>query len=238
VDGHHAGGRRVVELHRQRAFRSHDAAPPARRHGCCDRHRSLRAEAASAASENDGTGRRTACLANRRRVLQNVPQEVHMRGVVLFVAGVFVGLTVHVAMAQSGGGAGVEMMNHVGINVPNVAEAVAYYTEKMGYREAFRANDSNGQPRLVYMQISKNTFLELQPAAAQRPAGFTHYGLVVSTAVDAVSAFKKRGLTVTDTSKSDTGVILANITDPYMGRVELVEITPNSMHNKAIQRWK
>jgi catechol 2,3-dioxygenase-like lactoylglutathione lyase family enzyme len=161
-----------------------------------------------------------------------------MRGAVLFVAGLLSGLTVHVAVAQQTGGVGVEMLNHVGINVPNVAEAVAYYTEKMGYREAFRANDSNGQPRLVYMQISKNTFLELQPTTAQRPAGFTHYGLVVSNAGDAVAAFKKRGLTVTDTSRSDTGVILANITDPYMGRVELVEITPNSMHNKAIQSWK
>jgi len=160
-----------------------------------------------------------------------------MRGAVLFVAGVLVGLTVHLAMAQTGG-AGVEMMNHVGINVPNVAEAVAYYTQKMGYREAFRANDPSGAPRLVYMQISRNTFLELQPATAQRPAGFTHYGLVVSNAGNAVSAFKKRGLTITDTSKSDTGVILANITDPYMGRVELVEITPSSMHNKAIQSWR
>jgi catechol 2,3-dioxygenase-like lactoylglutathione lyase family enzyme len=160
-----------------------------------------------------------------------------MRGAVLFVAGLLVGLTVHVGMAQTSG-AGVEMMNHVGINVPNVAEAVTYYTEKMGYREAFRANDANGAPRLVYMQISKNTFLELQPSTAQRPAGFTHYGLVVGSAVDTVSAFKKRGLTVTDTSKSDTGVVLANITDPYMGRVELVEITPESMHNKAIQGWR
>jgi catechol 2,3-dioxygenase-like lactoylglutathione lyase family enzyme len=160
-----------------------------------------------------------------------------MRGAVLFVAGLLVGLTVHVAMAQSSG-AGVEMLNHVGINVPNVAEAVAYYTEKMGYREAFRVNDATGAPRLVYMQISKNTFLEIQPASAQRPAGFTHYGLVVSNAGDAVAAFKKRGLTVTDTTRSDTGVILANITDPYMGRVELVEITPNSMHNKAIQSWR
>ena len=88
------------------------------------------------------------------------------------------------------------------------------------------------------VQISKNTFLELQPTTAQRPAGFTHYGLVVSNAGDAVAAFKKRGLTVTETSRSDTGVILANITDPYMGRIELVEITPNSMHNKAIQSWK
>jgi catechol 2,3-dioxygenase-like lactoylglutathione lyase family enzyme len=161
-----------------------------------------------------------------------------MRGAVLFVAGLLSGLTVHVAVAQQTGGVGVEMLNHAGINVPNVAEAVAYYTEKMGYREAFRANDSNGQPRLVYMQISKNTFLELQPTTAQRPAGFTHYGLVVSNAGDAVAAFKKRGLTVTDTNRSDTGVILANITDPYMGRVELAEITPNSMHNKAIQSWK
>jgi len=132
----------------------------------------------------------------------------------------------------------VEMLNHVGINVPNVADAVKYYTEKMGYREAFRANDAAGAPRLVYMQISRNTFLELQPATAQRPAGFTHYGLVVGNAAEAVAAFKARGLTVTDVTKSDTGVNLANITDPYMGRVELVEITPESMHNKAIQSWK
>lgn len=160
-----------------------------------------------------------------------------MRGAALFVAGLVVGLTMHVAMAQSNG-TGVEMMNHVGINVPNIAEAVTYYTEKMGYREAFRANDATGAPRLVYMQISKNTFLELQPAAAQRPAGFTHYGLVVTKAADAVATFRKRGLTVTDTTKSDTGVMLANITDPYMGRIELVEITQDSQHYKAIQRWK
>ncbi len=55
---------------------------------------------------------------------------------------------------------GVVMMNHVGISVPNIAEAVTYYTQKMGYREAFRVNDDKGQPRLVYMQISKNTFLD------------------------------------------------------------------------------
>jgi catechol 2,3-dioxygenase-like lactoylglutathione lyase family enzyme len=160
-----------------------------------------------------------------------------MRGTVLFVAGLLAGASVHVAIAQRSG-AGVEMMNHVGINVPNVADAVKYYTEKMGYREAFRANDATGAPRLVYMQISRNTFLELQPATAQRPAGFTHYGLVVGNAGEAVATFKARGLTVTDTTKSDTGVVLANITDPYMGRVELVEITPDSMHNKAIQSWK
>ena len=160
-----------------------------------------------------------------------------MRGAALFVAGLLVGVTVHVAVAQRSG-AGVEMLNHVGINVPNVADAVKYYSEKMGYREAFRALDDKGQPRLVYMQISKTTFLELNPANAQRPAGFTHYGLHVENAAAAVARFRKNGVMVTDPNTSDTKAILANITDPYMGRIELAEITPESLHNKAIQGWK
>lgn len=160
-----------------------------------------------------------------------------MRGAMLFVTGLFAGLAMQVGIAQNNNG-GVVMMNHVGISVSNVAEAVTYYTEKMGYREAFRLNDDKGQPRLVYMQISKNTFLELNPATAQRPAGFTHYGLQVENAAQAVARFRKKGVTVSDTNLSDTKAILANITDPYMGRIELTELTPESMHYKAIQNWK
>ena len=130
------------------------------------------------------------------------------------------------------------MMNHVGISVADMGQAVDYYTQKMGYREAFRVNDAQGQPRIVYLQISKNTFLELNPATAQRPAGFTHYGLHVENAARAVAQFRAKGLTVTDTNLSDTKAVLANITDPYMGRIELTELPPDSMHAKAIAGWK
>ncbi len=160
-----------------------------------------------------------------------------MRGTMKFAAGLFLGLALQVGIAQNGN-RGVVMMNHVGISVPNIDEAVKYYTQKMGYKEAFRVNDEKGQPRLVYMQISKNTFLELNPVNPQRPAGFSHYGLVVENAQQAVAMFRKNGLTVTDTNKSDTKAILANITDPYMGRIELTELPPDSMHYKAIQSWK
>ncbi len=160
-----------------------------------------------------------------------------MRGTMKFAAGLFLGLALQVGIAQNGN-RGVVMMNHVGISVPNIDEAVKYYTQKMGYKEAFRVNDEKGQARLVYMQISKNTFLELNPVNPQRPAGFSHYGLVVENAQQAVAMFRKNGLTVTDTNKSDTKAILANITDPYMGRIELTELPPDSMHYKAIQSWK
>jgi len=132
----------------------------------------------------------------------------------------------------------VTMMNHVGINVTNIPEAVTYYTQKMGYREAFRVSDDKGQPRIVYLHVSKNTFLELNQASAQRPQGFGHYGLVVDNAKQAVDWFRKNGLTVTDTNVSDTKAVLANITDPYMGRIELTELPPESLHAKAIAAWK
>ena len=159
-----------------------------------------------------------------------------MRGAMLFAAGLFVGLAVSVGMAQNAN-SNVVMMNHVGINVPDIPDAMTYYTETMGYREAFRLNDDNGQPRLVYMHISENTFLELGQANAQRPAGFTHYGLHVENVADAVARFRRDGATVSDTRTSDTKAILANITDPYMGRIELAELPPESLHYQAIQSW-
>lgn len=161
-----------------------------------------------------------------------------MRGAMLFAAGLIVGVAVHVGLAQNAGTAsGLVMMNHVAVNVPNLDEALSHYTQKMGYREAFRAFDDKGQVRLVYLHISKNTFLELSPANG-RPLGFNHYGLHVENVADTVAKLRKNGLTVTDVNKSNTGALLANITDPYMGRIELAELPPDSLHQKAIQSWK
>jgi hypothetical protein len=46
-----------------------------------------------------------------------------MRGVTLFVAGIVVGVTVQAVVAQNAS-KGVVMMNHVGINVPEIPEAI------------------------------------------------------------------------------------------------------------------
>jgi catechol 2,3-dioxygenase-like lactoylglutathione lyase family enzyme len=160
-----------------------------------------------------------------------------MRRTMLFAGGLVVGFAVHAGLAQTAS-RNVVMMNHVAINVPNIPEAISYYTEKMGYREAFRVPDANGQPRIVYLHISKDTFLELNQANAQRPAGFSHYGLHVANVKEAIDVYRKNGITVTDPNTSDTKAILANITDPYMGRIELAELPPDSLHVKAIQSWK
>ena len=164
-----------------------------------------------------------------------------MRALGLFVAGIIVGTGMPAVLAQRADTPadrrGVVMMNHVAINVPDLAAAAEYYAAKMGYREAFRVNDAAGGRGSSICTSAATRFSKLNQAGEQRPAGFSHYGIQVEHAADAVTAFRERGVTVTSTSVSDTKAILANITDPYIGRIELAELPAESLHRQAIERW-
>ena len=100
-----------------------------------------------------------------------------MRGLVLFVAGAVAGLAVHAAAQNQTPNRGIVGLNHVALSVPDIDKAVTYYTKTMGFPEAFRVTNPQGEVQLVYVQISQNTFIELQPANPQRPPGINHFGL-------------------------------------------------------------
>ena len=78
------------------------------------------------------------------------------------------------------------------MNVPDLEKAVAYYNKTLGFPEAFRNVDNKGRPTPVYVQISRNTFLELQPAGTDRPPGITHFGAVVENMGAATTMFNLR----------------------------------------------
>src|SRR5579871_2343927 len=101
-----------------------------------------------------------------------------MRSLFFLVTGVLIGLAIEAAVAQSPN-RGIVGLNHVGLSVPDLDKAVTYYTKTLGFPEAFRSLDDKEKPLLVYVQISKNTFVELQPVTADRPAGISHFGVVV-----------------------------------------------------------
>ena len=70
-------------------------------------------------------------------------------------------------------------VNHVGFAVENFDEAFNFYTQKMGFREAFTVKDAAGKPQLAYVQVNRNTFVEIQQANANRRPGLNHFGLHV-----------------------------------------------------------
>ncbi len=95
------------------------------------------------------------------------------------------------------------VLNHVGLSVPSIPDAAAFYKEKMGFKEAFRNSDAQGNPTAIYLQVSKSTFIELQQANAQRPAGVNHFGLEAPNIKAAVALFKQRGATATEPGRAE-----------------------------------
>ena len=165
-----------------------------------------------------------------------------MRGAVIFVAGLVCGLGVQTMLAQSGDSANTAgvVLNHVGLSVTSIPETAAFYKEKMGFKEAFRNSDAQGNPTAIYLQISKSTFLELQPANPQQPAGLNHFGLEAPNIKAAVALFKQRGATATEPGAPSafSHAILANVTDLNGLRIELAEMGPESLQRKAMDSWK
>jgi lactoylglutathione lyase len=160
-----------------------------------------------------------------------------MRGLYIFAAGALAGLILQMAVAQSRN-TGIVGVNHVGISVADLDEAVDYYSETLGFPEAFRVVGDNDQVALVYMQVSRDTFVELQPSNPQRPPGFTHFGIQVED-IEAVSEmFEARGVAVPDARVSSTRAVLSNVVDPDGNRMELLELPPDSLHGQAIARWE
>jgi catechol 2,3-dioxygenase-like lactoylglutathione lyase family enzyme len=160
-----------------------------------------------------------------------------MRALFLIVTGFLIGLAVQAALAQTEN-RGIVGLNHIGLSVPDVDAALEYYTETMGFPEAFRLTDPDGQPTLIYVQISRNTFVELQPANPQRPPGVSHFGIHVEDMGGATAMFRQRGANVSETRLSSTNAVLSNILDLNGIRIELAELPPDSLHRQAMDRWE
>jgi len=113
-----------------------------------------------------------------------------MRGFALFVAGIVVGFGVTAGAQSLSPNHGIVGLNHVGLSVPDLEKTVEYYTKTMGFPEAYRQFSAPGQVQFVVVQVSKDTFIELQPATAQLPPGISHLALQVEN-VPAVTAMFK-----------------------------------------------
>ena len=158
-------------------------------------------------------------------------------GAGLFAAGILVGSLVTSPAAAQDNSAGVRL-NHVGIAVTNFDESLKFYTQVMGFKEAYRFPTQNGQPSTTFLQVNRDTFIEMAPANG-RPAGLTHIGLYSDDAQASVMQFRQAGTTVADARPSEnSGSKLSNVTAPDGIRIEINEQPAGSLMRKAMDAWK
>jgi predicted enzyme related to lactoylglutathione lyase len=163
-----------------------------------------------------------------------------MRGTLLFMSGLIVGaLLVATVAAQGSLNTGLRL-NHVGISVPNFQETVNFYEKVMGYRVSHRfAPNPDGRPGTAFVQISRDTFIEIAPGMPDAKPTITHIGVWADDVKATVARVNQNGGKATEPRRSEnSGSILANITDPAGIRTELNEQPPDSMMRKAMDSWK
>ena len=166
-----------------------------------------------------------------------------IRNITFFAAGIVVGSFLmqpgeaQEKAAQQTKATGLRL-NHVGINAKDYDESMRFYTQTIGLKEAFTIKDAAGKPTLSYLQITKDTFLEIAPATAERPVGLSHIGIWPENLAATVALLRQRGVKVDDPRTGATLTSITNATDPNGIRLELLDFLPGSLPKKAMDDWK
>jgi catechol 2,3-dioxygenase-like lactoylglutathione lyase family enzyme len=161
-----------------------------------------------------------------------------LRTTVVFCFGLAIGLAVRTGAAQDRRLPGMNGVNHLAFATPKYAEMLKFYTETLGFTEAFSNKNAEGQPTLTYIQASRNTFIELMPVGANRAAGFTHFGLHVDDVQAVAARLRERGLEVGAPRTIGSGSLTVGITDPDGNRLEVSELPPGAPARKAMESWR
>lgn len=159
-------------------------------------------------------------------------------GFTLFAAGIGVGiLLMQPSVAQQVPKPGLRL-NHVGIYAKDYNASMRFYTQTIGLREAFTITGADGKPTLTYLQINKDTFLEVAPATGDRTPGLSHVGIWPEDLNRTVATLRQRGAKVDDPRTGSTKTTITNVMDPDGVRLELLDFLPDSLPRKAIDSWK
>lgn len=158
-----------------------------------------------------------------------------MRSAALFLAGVAVGaLLIQSGIAQNGGA---QTLNHVGMVVENYDEAMAFYTETLGFSEAYTIKRPDGSPLLTYLQLNRETFVELIPAGPNQEPGITHFGIEVADIDATVARLRARGFAVGDPGMTPANARSLRVNDPEGVQLEIMEFGPEALQRKAMESW-
>jgi lactoylglutathione lyase len=136
-------------------------------------------------------------------------------------------------------------LGHVAIKVKDIDRTLAFYTGLLGMQEMMRINKDDGSLWIVYLRITDTQFLEVFPGAETERApgwntnGLNHICLTFGDLDAVVRELTARGIkfiiplkTGADRNRQ------AWIEDPDGNRIELMQMVPDSMQARALERLR
>lgn len=138
----------------------------------------------------------------------------------------------------------------VGIGVKDYPASENFYGKQMGFPVAFKFSSPDGKRTTTYYQVSRDSFIEMQPVVGDTPPGLTHVHILTEDLNATIARLRKAGLasvprnSTTPNTVTEPGMVQpsnvrsANVFDPNGIRLELNELLPDSLTQKAMDAWK
>lgn len=166
--------------------------------------------------------------------------EKPMKSLLMFAAGALTGavlLQTSVAQNNSIEPRPALAVNHIGIVVENYDAAYRFYTEYLGLTEAYTV-ERNGGTLLTYLQLNRETFVELIPARDGQATGITHFGVEVRDIDATVERLRAHGMEVADPGITPANARFVRIRDADDMQIEVMEYGPESSQYQAMLAWQ
>jgi catechol 2,3-dioxygenase-like lactoylglutathione lyase family enzyme len=142
-----------------------------------------------------------------------------------------------VALAQNAG-EGFRAVNHIGIVVEDYATSLDFYTNVLGAKVAYTVSRPDGGPLLTYLQLNRETFVELIPARPGERTGVSHFGMEVGSIDSVIADLRRHGIAVADASRSPAQALMTRVRDPDQVEIEVMQYGPESSQRKAMDAWQ
>ncbi len=140
---------------------------------------------------------------------------------------------------------GIVGLTHVAIKVADLNRTLDFYVNKLGFAEMLRLHKDDGDVWLVYLRITDDQFLEVFPGAEGDRApgwnanGMNHLCLAIDDVNALVAELEAAGIPLLlPLKRALDGNWQAWIEDPDGNRIELMQMDPNSLQLKAIERLR
>ena len=136
-------------------------------------------------------------------------------------------------------------IGHVALKVYDIDKSLAFYRDRLGFREMMRIDKPEGGLWLVYLRVTDAQFIEIFPGAenARAPGwngnAITHVCLTVDDLDAVVDQVTAAGITLLiDKKTAIDGNRQAWIEDPDGNRIEFMQLSPDSMQMRAVARLR
>ena len=136
----------------------------------------------------------------------------------------------------------IKTIGHVALDCYNYDQTLDFYTRVLGFEKMFDLHGDAGQVWLTYLRVSDENFIEIYPKSGEKPenrGSFSHLCLEVADIEITLKEMENHGIAIdSGPSTGKDGNRQAWIKDPEGNRIEFMQMMPDSLQMRAIERIK